>query len=313
MSRLTEEVVVQGAVLAASLAVVFAACGGTTTSPSAAAAAIDGRSHRRRRRRQRQAAFDGIVYPATGEAPCGVAPVHRPAEEDHRGRPSDGRIPAVRPGRRLPAEDRVQRVRDPGRGLSRRPTRADKPILDRAERHRARTSSRSGARATGSSSRPIRRLLGRQGPDAERRAPLERPVRPAPRRAPVRAPSTGSTTPAPRTSRRSRPTPNLQFSRAPGSEHLVPRLQQHDQAVGRRQGPPGDRHGHRPRRGSSRTSTRQARRRPTTSRRARSRTPAKATSSGLRSGRGQAAPDRRRLPERVRRPRSSSAPPFAAT
>jgi peptide/nickel transport system substrate-binding protein len=72
MSQTPKRWSVKGAVFAASLAVVFAACSGATTSstpgaqastpasvaPPASAAASGG-------------AFTGMVYPATGEAPCG--------------------------------------------------------------------------------------------------------------------------------------------------------------------------------------------------------------------------------------------------
>ena len=73
---------------------------------------------------------------------------------------------------------------------------------------------------------------------------------------------------------------SLQFAAATRPEHDVPRLQQHDQAVGQRQDPPGDRAWASTASASSTTSIRQARRSPTTSRRARSRSPAKATRRG---------------------------------
>ena len=64
------------------------------------------------------------------------------------------------------------------------------------------------------------------------------------------------------------------------AEHAVPRLQQHAEAVRRRAGPPGDRHGHRPRPDRQELLPRRARPSPTTSRRARSLSPAPATRPG---------------------------------
>ncbi len=91
-------------------AAIIAACTGTTASPSAApateapsaSAAVS------------EAPYDGMAYPADGEAPCGVAPYTGNDQEDHRGligltRP----VPPVRARSRVPAEGRVQRLRDP--------------------------------------------------------------------------------------------------------------------------------------------------------------------------------------------------------
>jgi ABC-type transport system substrate-binding protein len=57
------------AALAATLALVFAACGSTATSPSApASAAVPSEAP------PSAGPFDGLVYPETGEAPCGTDP-----------------------------------------------------------------------------------------------------------------------------------------------------------------------------------------------------------------------------------------------
>lgn len=66
----------KGVAFAASLTIVFAACGGATTSPSAsgAAPATAAPTSAPASVAPSGAAFDGIVYPASGDAPCGVAP-----------------------------------------------------------------------------------------------------------------------------------------------------------------------------------------------------------------------------------------------
>src|SRR4051812_3768868 len=70
----------KGVALAASLTVVFAACGGaaTTPSPSSAAPASTAPSaapaSAGTSAAPSAAAFTGMTYPETGEAPCGVAP-----------------------------------------------------------------------------------------------------------------------------------------------------------------------------------------------------------------------------------------------
>ena len=136
--------------------------------------------------------------------------VHGPAQEDHRDRPSDGRVPAVRPGRRLPAEDRVQRVRHPAtRPISRR-TRPTARILDKPNGtgpYKLKEWSR-GNRIVWTANDGY---WGTKALTPNARVPLERPVGPAPRRAAVPAPSTASTTPAPTTSPTIQADSNLQF------------------------------------------------------------------------------------------------------
>ena len=190
-------------------------------------------------------AFDGHRLSGDRRGALRRRPVHRPAQEDHRGRPPDRRVPAVRPGRRVPAEDRVQRVRHPGLRLSRGARR----------RQVASSTSRTapGPYKLKEWSKGNRMVWtaydgywGDQGPDAEPRVPLERPGRAAPARAPGRH-RRRHRQPGHRRHRHDPGRHEPAVLPARGSEHLVPRLQQHDQAVGRRQGPPGDRHGHRPR------------------------------------------------------------------
>ena len=60
--------------LAACFAIMLAACGGSTTSTAPSAAPSTATSNAPSAPAESQAAFDGLVYPATGEAPCGVAP-----------------------------------------------------------------------------------------------------------------------------------------------------------------------------------------------------------------------------------------------
>ena len=69
MSRTTRRWSPRLAVLIATAALVFAACGGTTASPSATAdggASVAPSTP--------DASFEGMAYPADGEAPCGTAP-----------------------------------------------------------------------------------------------------------------------------------------------------------------------------------------------------------------------------------------------
>jgi ABC-type transport system substrate-binding protein len=72
MSQTPKRWSIKGAVFAASLAVVFAACSTSSSSPSASAPASTAPSAVAPS--ASAAAFEGSVYPATGEAPCGVAP-----------------------------------------------------------------------------------------------------------------------------------------------------------------------------------------------------------------------------------------------
>ena len=226
---------------------------------------------------------------------------------------SHGRVPAVQPGRRLPAEDRVQRVRHPGRRLPRGPRRR---------------TSRSSTKPNGTGPYKLKEwskgnrivweanaaLLGRQGPDARPRVPLERRGGAAPARAAVRHTSTASTTRARHdiADDPGRREPAV-LRRAPGLNTLVPRLQQHDQAVRQREGPPGDRHGHRPRAdrqellpgGLDRRRLLHAVRDPVRLRRRQA--------VGVRPGRGQGSSSPRPASRTASRPRSSSAPRSAAT
>ncbi len=66
----------KGVAFAASLTIVFAACGGTAASPttSSAPASTAPTAAPPASVAPSAAAFDGMTYPETGEAPCGVAP-----------------------------------------------------------------------------------------------------------------------------------------------------------------------------------------------------------------------------------------------
>ncbi len=140
MSQTPKRWSIKGAVFAASLSVVFAACGTAATSPSASSPRVHRpirRSHRWLRPPQRRSAHPQALgsialrpphlraaQPSRGmslseERRCSVRrrAVHRQHEEDHGDRCADRRVPALQPGRLLPAEGRVQRVRHPGFGL----------------------------------------------------------------------------------------------------------------------------------------------------------------------------------------------------
>ena len=157
--------------------------------------------------------YEGAVYPATGEAPCGTDGLHRELQEDHGGRPPDRPVRAVRPGRRLPVEDRVQRVRDPGRRLPRPRMRRTSRILDQPNG--------TGPYMLDNWDKGNRLVLkafdgywGDKRPDARASssAGATRPRSAGPSSRP--AASTASTTPAPTTSRRSRATRASRSTRA---------------------------------------------------------------------------------------------------
>ncbi len=88
-------------------------------------------------------------------------------------------------------------------------------------------------------------LLGHQGADAEPRVPLERRGRAALAGAPVRQ-RRRHRQPGHRRHRQHQGRLEREVLPARGPEHLLPRLQQHREAVGQREDPPGDRHGHQP-------------------------------------------------------------------
>ena len=146
MSQTPKRWSIKGAVFAASLAVVFAACGTTASSPSASAPASTAPSAVAPS--ASAAAFDGSVYPETGEAPCGVAPY-------------TGQLKKITAVDRLtvefqlcgPAADFLPKIAFSAFGIQ------DSDYLDGARAltarcstsrtARARTSSRNGAAATG--------------------------------------------------------------------------------------------------------------------------------------------------------------------
>ena len=184
------------AVLVATAAIVFAACGGRTASTRAQRRAGE-RAARERGTGPSRGAFTPMVYPETGEAPCGQAAapdathcrVHRQLQEDHGGRRQDRRLRPVQPGRRVPVQDRVHaRSRSttrPGSSRNIDPARHDnQAIVVRGQRHRPVQAGRVEPRLRRHDGAQ-RQLLGRQGQDREAHLPLEHRGRPAPRRAPV--------------------------------------------------------------------------------------------------------------------------------
>ena len=153
-----------------AVAIVFTACGGAASpNPS---------TPRRNERRQRgrpsqaasQAAYDGMVYPETGEAPCGSAPYTGQLKKITADRRAHGRVPAVQPGRRLPAEDRLQRVRHPGLATISTRTRPDGSLLDKPN-GTGPYKLKEWSQGQPDGLRGVRRLLGHQGPDPEPRVP----------------------------------------------------------------------------------------------------------------------------------------------
>ena len=93
--------------------------------------------------------------------------------------------------------------------------------------------------------RDERRLLGRCAPDPGRGHPLEHRGRTAARRAHVRH-RRRHRQPRPRRLRDDQGQRRAQAVPAHGAEHHVRRHEQHEEVLGQREGPPGDRHGHRP-------------------------------------------------------------------
>ena len=148
---------IKGAVFAASLAVVFAACSGSTASPSASTAAAPSTAPSTGAASARlppaAAAFTAMSYPATGDAPCGVAPytgnmkkitaIDALTVEFQLCSPDASFLPKV--------AFSAFGIQDSDYLTAHVP---DGSILDGSERHRARTTSRNGARATGSSGPP---------------------------------------------------------------------------------------------------------------------------------------------------------------
>ena len=82
------------AVLAATVAIIAAACGSSTasTAPSQSAAASTAPTTA-----PSEAAYEGMVYPETGEAPCGVEPYTGNFKKITASTGQDRRVPAVRP------------------------------------------------------------------------------------------------------------------------------------------------------------------------------------------------------------------------
>ena len=132
-----------------ALAIVVRSVSGTAATPAASVRPLrrarqprPRRARRRRAQRHRRSvrvrSFTRHGLP--GDAvmrPCGVAPYTGHVQEDHGDRRADRRVPAVRAGRRLPAEGRVQR-RSASRTADYLAAHApDKSYLDAAERHRA--------------------------------------------------------------------------------------------------------------------------------------------------------------------------------
>ena len=242
--------------------------------------------------------------------------VHRQLQEDHGDRCEDRRVRAVRPGRGLPLEDRVHLVRDQRHRLA-RVARSTRPA-----RRTRRSSASSTARALqargleprlGRHHGPQRRLLGRQAAKTERSI-IRWSTEAAQRLVELQSGTVdGIDNVGPTDFATVEGDADLQLIAARGPEHLLPRLQQHVHAVRQREGPPGDRHGHRPaadRRqllpaGLRGRDALHAVRDPGRLRRRRL--------VRLRPGRGQGAAGRGRLPGRLRRPRSSTATSSAAT
>ena len=222
-----------------------------------------------------EAPYDGMVYPESGDAPCGtpgytgsikkISAIDRLTVEFPMCAPDPAFLPKVA----------FSVVRHPGRGLSRDARRRTSPSSS-SQRHRPLQAQGLGARATGSSSRPTPTTgATRPRPRTSSSAGATRPPRGCSSSSP--ATSTASTTPAPTTSPRSRATAPCAFFPREGMNVFYLGLNNTDQAVGQRGRPQGASPSASTASGSSTTSIRKARRSRRTSRRAPCRSAAKAT------------------------------------
>ena len=178
---------------------------------------------------QRRGLRPATAYPETGEAPCGVAPY-------------TGQLKKITAVDRLTVEFQLcgpdaaflPKIAFSAFGIQ------DSDYLDGARAGRSYLDKPNGTgpyklKEWSKGNRMVfdglRRLLGRQGPDAEPRVPLERRGRPAPARAPGRH-GRRHRQPGHRRHRDDQGRHDLQFNARAGPEHLVPRLQQHDRSRG---------------------------------------------------------------------------------
>ena len=179
-------------------------------------------SRRRESQRHEPAAVPtGVVYPADRRrARAARAAVHRRAQEDHRDRRADRRVPALQSGRRLPAEDRVQR-----RSASRMSDwlakhAADGSYLDPSRTAPGPTCSSQWDKGNRIVFEAIRRLLGREGQDAERSSSAGATRPPSACSSSSPATSTASTTRAPSDIATIQADSSLQFAPRPGLNTL---------------------------------------------------------------------------------------------
>ena len=298
--------------LLASIVLVVGACGtAASPSPSTSAAASAPAASAPASQAASEAPYERHGLPGERRRPVRHARVQRQHQEDLGARPADGRVPDVRAGSGVPAEGRVQRLRHPGRRLSReaRPGQVDPGA---AQRDRA-VQAQGLGQGQPDHVRGQPRLLGHRAQDPEPRVPLERPGRAAAPRAPVRQ-RRRHRQPGHRRHRHDQGRQHARVLPPRGHERLLPRHEQHDQAVGQRERPQGRSPWASTGSGSSTTSIRKARRSRRTSRRA----PSPYGCEGddwydFDAGRGQEAPDRRRLRLQQDRTSCSSAPRSAAT
>ena len=151
--------------------------------------------------------------------PCGEAAapdadtcrIHRRVQADHGDRRAHRRVRPVQPGRRVPrrrSRSRAFAINDSDYLAKHAAGQVDPRHARTAP---ARTSSRNGSKGNQIVFEANPNYWGTKALDAEPRVPLERRGRPAPGSSSRPARSTASTTPAPTTSDRSRPTRALKF------------------------------------------------------------------------------------------------------
>ena len=256
------------AALGATTAIVVAACGGAATPTPAPATAAPPTTAP-----ATEAPFEALTYPTTGEVDC--------AAQTFNGQAYIGKLKQIKaldaktveftlctPDVAFLSKVAFASFADQRHRLAREGSR--RRLHSWTSRTApARTSSRSGTKGDHMVLEANPNYWGDKRPGAQPRRSAGAPRPPSGSSSSSPAPSTASTTPAPTTSRRSRADSDAQVRPARaalnvfylGMNNTYP-------AVGQREGPPGDRHGHRPPADRRQLLSRRARRSPRTSRRA---------------------------------------------
>ena len=190
-----------------------------------------------------------MVYPATAVDCAEAAPtrLHRRVQPDQGRRRADGRVrPVHARTSRSSSKVAFASIGIQDSRLARRPRCRTRAYVQTSRTAPGRTCSRSGSRATTSPSWPTR-TTGAPRPWRRPRSRAGAPRPPSGCRSSRPAPSTASTTRHRRLRDDQGRHRRCTLYPARGAQHPVHRHERHRGAVGQREGPPGDRHGHRPR------------------------------------------------------------------